>query len=389
MRNGITPIGITNYRQTNQVFGIKDNDRLGHIYCIGKTGVGKSTLIKNMAQADVENGNGICIIDPHGDLATDILKTIPEWRKADVIYFNPKDTHHPIPFNPLKGVHPKYHHLVASSLISTFKKIWSESWGPRMEYILRYTLLTLLHVPDTTLLDIQPLLTNADYRSRILLYVPEDHIHTYWNTEFDKMPKVLRAEAISPILNKIGLFQASAPLRATIGQKTRGIRIQEVLDKKKILICNLSKGELGEDASALLGSIILTTIQHAALYRARLAPEQRIPFYTYIDEMQSFVTLSFINILSEARKYGLSLFLANQYIEQLDERIKAAIFGNIGTLIAFRVGARDAEYLKQEFAPIFGPDDLINLAKYCMYLKLMIDGATSQPFSATSLPPQG
>jgi len=389
MNTGITPIGITNYRQTNKVFGIKDNDRLGHIYCIGKTGVGKSTLIKNMARSDIENGNGICILDPHGDLAMEILNSIPPWRKADVIYFNPKDIDSAIPFNPLKGVHPKYHHLVASSLISTFKKIWTDSWGPRMEYILRYALLTLLHVPDATLLDIQALLTSPDYRSKKLLYVSEEHIHAFWSKEYDKYSKAFQMESISPILNKIGLFQASAPLRQTIGQKTKGIRMQEVFDKKKILVCNLSKGELGEDTSALLGSILLTSIQHAALFRARQPAELRVPFYTYVDEMQSFVTLSFASILSEARKYGLSLFLANQYIEQLDDKIRAAIFGNVGTLIAFRVGARDAEYLNQEFAPVFGKDDLINLPKYSMYLKLMIDGATSQPFSATSLPPLG
>ncbi|OJW84170.1 MAG: hypothetical protein BGO69_11910 [Bacteroidetes bacterium 46-16] len=382
--DGITPIGITNYRNTNLKFGIKDKDRLGHIYVIGKTGVGKSTLLQNMAISDIERGNGLCILDPHGDIATDILKHIPAWRKEDLIYFNPKDTDNPIAFNPLKGIHPKYHHLVASSLVSTFKKIWADSWGPRMEYILRNVILTLLWVPDATLLDIQPLLTDEAYRNRALVHVKEAHILSYWDNEFAKYTKAFRMEAISPILNKTGLFLASAPLRATVGQKTRGFRMQEVMDKKKILICNLSKGELGEDASALLGSVILTTIQHAALYRARLAPEERVPFYCYIDEMHSFLTLSFIGILAESRKYGLSLFLAHQYLEQLDERIRAAIFGNVGTIISFRVGASDAEYLAKEFYPVFNQEDLINLPRYNMYLKLMINGATCVSFSAIS-----
>lgn len=381
----ITPIGITNYRNTNQRFGIKDADRLGHIYVIGKTGVGKSTLLKSMAMSDIRRGNGICVLDPHGDIATDILKHIPAWRKQDVIYFNPKDIDNPVAFNPLKGVHPKYHHLVVSTLVSTFKKIWADSWGPRMEYILRYVLLTLLCVPDATLLDIQPLLTDEQYRAKALIHVKEEHILSYWDNEYGKYSKNFRMEAISPILNKTGLFQASVPLRATVGQKTRGFRMQEVMDKKKILICNLSKGELGEDASALLGSMILTTIQHAALYRARLAPEDRVPFYCYIDEMHSFVTLSFIGILGESRKYGLSLFLAHQYIEQLDERIRAAIFGNVGTIISFRLGAVDAEYVAKEFYPVFDQQDLVNLPRFSIYLKLMIDGATSAPFSALTI----
>lgn len=381
--NNITPIGITNYRNTNKQFGIRDNDRLQHIYVIGKSGTGKSTLLQNMAISDIERGNGICIIDPHGDIAESLVKNIPEHRKKDLVYFNPKDI--PIAFNLLKGVHPSYHHLVASGIISTFKKIWHESWGPRMEHILRFSLLTLLHYPDATLLDIQPLLTDLAFREKVLVYVQDEHIISFWTHEFSKYPPALRAEAISPILNKLGLFRASKPLRDTIGQKTRGFRIQDIMDNRKILICNLSKGELGEDASALLGCFILTSIQLAALYRARQPEYQRTPYYVYIDEMQSFLTLSFADILAEARKYKLSLFLAHQYIEQLDEKIRAAIFGNVGTMISFRVGATDAEYLAKEFYPVFGQEDMINLPRYAMYIKLMINGATSQPFSAYTI----
>jgi type IV secretory pathway TraG/TraD family ATPase VirD4 len=381
----ITPIGITNYRNTNQKFVIKDNDRLQHIYVIGKSGTGKSTLLKNMLLSDIERGNGCCLLDPHSDVAVEVLKHIPEHRKQDLIYFNPKDLAYPISFNPLKAVHPNYHHLVASGIIASLKKLWFESWGPRMEHILRFTLLTLLCVPDATLLDIQPLLTNEEFRSNALRYVTDTHIFAFWHNEFANYTKTLKAEAVAPILNKVGLFSASLPLRNTVGQKTKGFRMQEIMDKKKILICNLSKGELGEDASALLGSIILTSIQLAALYRARIEPYKRIPFYVYVDEMHSFITLSFADMLAEARKYGVGLFLTHQYIEQLDERIRRAIFGNVGTIISFRIGAKDAEYLAIEFYPIFGEEDLVNLSKYTMYLKLMIDGTASQPFSAQSV----
>jgi len=380
----ITPIGITNFRNTYQRFGIKDKDRLQHIYVIGKSGTGKSTLLENMAISDIERGNGLCIIDPHGDIAEDVLKYIPEGRKQDLIYFNATDLEHPIAFNPLKGVHPKYHHLVASGLVSTFKKIWHESWGPRMEYILRFSLLTILYLPDATLLDIQPLLTDVDFRHKALLYVTDEQIHSYWSKEFDAYTKMFRNEAISPILNKVGLFRTSTPLRRIVGQKTSSFRLQRVLDEGKILICNFSKGEIGEDASSLLGSMLVTSIQLAALHRATQEEDTRKPFYLYIDECHTFITLSFADILAEARKYGLSLFLAHQYIEQLDERVRAAVFGNVGTIISFRIGAKDAEYLAKEFYPVFTEHDLVHLPRYAMYLKLMIDGTASEGFSAIS-----
>jgi len=382
----ITPIGKTDWRGKDQHFGIKNKDRFGHIYVIGKTGVGKSTLLQNMAIADIESGKGLAVIDPHGDIAEDLLHYIPEDRINDVIYFNPGDSEFPIAFNPLKGVHPDYHHLVASGLISTFKKIWADSWGPRMEYILRFSLLTLLYFPDATLLDIQPLLTDNIFRTRVLSYVKNPHIISFWKTEFEKYPPSLKSEAIAPILNKTGLFLASTQLRNIVGQKTRSFRMQQVMDDGKILIANLSKGRLGEDTSSLLGSIIVTSIQLAALHRSTQEEHKRIPFYLYVDEMHSFVSLSFADILAEARKYGLSLFLAHQYIDQLHEKIRSAVFGNVGTLITFRVGAEDAEYLAREFHPIFNESDLVNLPRHSIYLKLQIDGATSQPFSAKTTP---
>lgn len=355
------------------------------MYVIGKSGTGKSTLLSNMAISDIKRGNGLCVIDPHGDIATLLLKHIPKGRQQDLIYFNATEQDNPIAYNPLKGVHPKYHDLVASGLVSTFKKIWADSWGPRTEYILRFTLLTLLWLPDATLLDIQPLLTDRDFRAKALTYTNDEHIRAFWHNEFDRYTPRLRAEIISPILNKTGLFITSAVLRNIVGRKTSSFRLQNVLDTGKILIVNLSKGQIGEDASSLLGAMLVNAIQLAALYRARMPEHTRKPFYLYIDECHSFVTLSFATILAEARKYGLSLFLAHQYIEQLDERVRAAIFGNVGTIISFRVGAADGEYLAKEFYPVFTQDDLVNLPRYAMYLKLMIDGTASQPFSASAL----
>ncbi len=386
MDNDITPIGITNYRNTNKKFGIKDKDRLQHIYCIGKSGTGKSTLLKQMALSDVHRGNGLCVIDPHGDLSRDIISQIPTERQQDLIYFDATNTKNPIAFNPLKGIHPQYHHLVASGLISTFKKIWHENWGPRMEYVLRYCLLTLLEVPDATLLDIQPLLVDKAYRAKAISYITAQHVYAFWADEYETYSPSFRNEVISPILNKMGLFRTSTPLRNILGQKTSSFRMQRVLDEGKILIVNLSKGEIGEEATMLLGSILVTAIQLSAMHRAKQPEHTRRSFYCYIDEAHSFLTLAITDVLSEARKYGLSLFLCHQYIEQLDERICKAIFGNVGTIISFRVGATDSEYLAKEFYPVFSQDDFINLPRYGMYIKLMIDGASSKGFSARTLP---
>lgn len=385
MDSGITPLGITNYRNTNKRFGIKDKDRLQHIYCIGKSGTGKSTLLKSMAISDIQRGNGLCVIDPHGDVAKDLLNHIPKERVNELIYFNATDTDNPIAFNPLHGIPLKYRHLVASGLISAFKKIWHESWGPRMEYIMRHALLTLLEMPEATLLDIQPLLTDKAFRQRSLLFISQKHIFSFWQNEFDRYSPAFRNEAISPILNKVGLFTTSTPLRNIVGQKTTSFRLRQVMNESKILICNFSKGEIGEDASTLLGSMLVTSIQLAAMHRAKDPEDSRIPFYTYIDECHSFITLSFADILAEARKYGLSLFLCHQYIEQLDERVRAAVFGNVGTIISFRVGAIDAEYLAREFYPVFDERDLANLPRFSMYLKLMIDGTASEAFSAKTI----
>ena len=386
-KNPITPIAITDYRDIRKKFGIKEKNRRGHMYIIGKTGTGKSTLIKNMAMSDIRSGKGLALIDPHGDLAEELLHLIPAKRIKDIIYFNPGDLEHPIAFNPLEKVHPDYYHLVVSGIISVFKKIWSEFWGPRLEHILRHSIFTLLEYQKATLLDIPKLLTQKEFRTTVLKSVTNAQVRAFWFYEFEKYSAWLRSEAISPILNKIGQFLTTLPLRNIVGQKENTFNLREVMDKGKILIVNLAKGKIGEENCSLLGAMIVTKIQLAALSRADLPEKKRRPFYLYVDEIHNFLTLSFADILSEARKYGLNLTLAHQYIEQLDEKIRSAIFGNVGTIISFKIGVEDAKYLAKEFYPVFNEEDLINLSNYQIYLKLMIDGKTSQPFSARTLAP--
>lgn len=380
-----TPIGRTNWHNDNKLFGIKPKDRLQHIYCIGKTGVGKSTLLINMALDDIRKGHGICVIDPHSDTAELILKHIPEYRKKDVVYFDATDKDHLPGFNPLYKVPPEERHLVASEIVQTFKKIWLDSWGPRLEYILRFAVLTLLEYPTATLLDIQPLLLDKPFRSLVLQYTTNEHILSFWFNEYDKYPPSLKAEAIMPILNKAGVFRANETLEAIVGHQG-GISLESIMNNGQILICNLSKGLIGEDVSTLLGSLITTGIQTAAMRRAHLPEQDRKPFYVFLDEAHSFLSPSFATMLSEVRKYGIGLFLTHQYLEQLTEEIRSAILGNAGTIICFRLGAGDAKVMAEEFYPIFSVEDFINLPKHTIYLKLLIDGTASMPFSATTLP---
>lgn len=382
----ITYIGITNYQNKHLRFGIKEQDRSGHIYSIGKTGVGKSTLLLNMAISDIKNGKGVGIIDPHGDLAEAILDHIPKERIRDVIYFNPADTECPISFNPLSMVDATQQHIVASNLIATFKKMWADSWGPRLEHIFRNAVLSLLQYPQATLLDIQPLLTNADFRNEVIHHITDTALRTFWLTEFNPLSVQMKHEVVSPIVNKIGLFQTNPLIKNIVGGAASSFNMASVLNEQKIFIANLSKGILGEDGTQLLGSMLVTQFQTAALARTIQAEDTRFPFYLYIDEMHSFVTLSFGDMLSESRKYGLCLFLTHQYMYQLQEDIRNAILGNAGTVISFRVGAPDARLLEEEFSPVISMEDLMNLPQYHMYIKLLIDGTTSRPFSAITTP---
>jgi CxxC-x17-CxxC domain-containing protein len=387
IESGITPLGVATFRNRDQVFGIKKDDRRRHVYIIGKTGMGKTTLIENMVYADVISGRGVCYVDPHGDTAEKMLSWIPANRINDVVYFNPADYENPISFNVLEKVDSHYRHLVASGLIGVFKKLWADSWGPRLEYLLRNAILALLEYPDSTLLGINRLLVDKEYRNKVISKVQDPVVRQFWTEEYTKYGGQFQVEAIAPIQNKVGQFLSTSLIRNIVGQVQSSIDLRKCMDEGKILIFNLSKGRIGEDASALFGSMMVTKLQLAAMSRVDMPEEERRDFYLYVDEFQNFVTDSFADILSEARKYHLCLNIAHQYVEQLGEVVQPAVFGNVGTMVVFRIGAADAEFLEKEFAPYIVPEDLINLPKYEYYTKLMIDGVSSEPFSARGLPP--
>ncbi|RJO59293.1 DUF87 domain-containing protein [Candidatus Parcubacteria bacterium] len=377
----------TNYRGYHRRFGIKLDDRRRHMYLIGKTGMGKSTVIERMIINDLNAGHGIALVDPHGDLVEKILDYIPNNRVNDVVYFNPSDVEYPIGFNVLESVDINQRHLVASGLMGVFTKIWEGVWSARMEYILNNTILALLEYPGSTMLGIARMLVDSRYRTRVLTKVSDPIVKGFWVDEFSNYNDKFRNEAVAPIQNKVGQFLSSAIIRNIVGQSKSTIDLREIMDNKKILLFNLAKGRIGEDNSALLGAMMITRLQLAAMSRVDMPEQSRPDFFLYVDEFQNFATESFANILSEARKYRLNLIIAHQYIEQLDEKVAAAVFGNVGTIMAFRVGGADAEFLEKEFYPTFTQVDLVNLPKYEVYLKLMIDGVASEPFSAITLPP--
>jgi hypothetical protein len=383
----ITYFAKTNFRNQMVKFGIKRDDRRRHMYLIGKTGMGKSNTLENMVIDDILSGNGVCLIDPHGDAAEKMLNFIPDSRINDVVYFNPADMNFPIAFNILETVDQHKKHLVASGLIGIFKKIWADSWGPRLEYLLRNAILALLDYEGSTLLGITRILSNKAYRKKVVEKITDPVVKAFWVEEYAKYPDKFQQEAIAPIQNKVGQFLSNSMIRNIVGQVKSTIDMREIMDSKKIFIVNLSKGRIGEDTSSLLGSMIITKLYLAAMERVDMREDDRKDFYVYVDEFQNFATDSFANILSEARKYRLSLIIAHQYIEQLDEKVAAAVFGNVGTIITFRVGATDAEQLEKEFAPHIVLEDLVSLDKFTVYLRLMIDGVASSPFSATTLPP--
>lgn len=385
--NEIAFFAKTNFRNQERVFGIKTDDRRRHMYIIGKTGMGKTNLLENLVVQDIRNGHGVCYIDPHGDTAEKLLKAVPTNRINDVIYLNPADQNFPLAFNVMESVDPDYRHLVSSGLIGVFKKIWADSWGPRLEYILRNAILALLEYPGSTLLGVTRILVDKKYRERVVDKVTDPVIKQFWVDEFPKWSDKVIQEVVSPIQNKVGQFLSSSLIRNIVGQTQSSFDIREAMDSRKILILNLSKGRIGEDNSALLGAMMITKIQLAAMGRVDIPESDRNDFYLYVDEFQNFATESFANILSEARKYHLNLILANQYITQIDEKVRDAIFGNAGSIISFRVGAMDAEFLEKEFEPIFVQNDIVNLPKYHIYLKLMIDGIAGDAFSAKVLPP--
>jgi len=384
----LTIFAQTDYRHVMHKFGIKLPDRRYHMYAIGKTGTGKSTMLENMIIDDMQEGRGVAVVDAHGDLIKHLLNYVPDDRVKDVVLFSPADRLYPLGFNLLENVDPELKNIVASGVVGIFKKIFGESWGPRLEYILRNTILALLDYPDATMLGVTKILVDQDFRNRVIDKIQDPVIKDFFVSEYEKYDQKFRTEAIAPIQNKVGQFLSSSTIRNIIGQPKSTINIEDIMNNGKILFLDLSIGEIGEDASALLGAMMITKIQLAAMRRAILPEDQRRDFYLYVDEFQNFATESFAVILSEARKYHLNLIMTNQYIAQVAEEVMAAVFGNVGTLVSFRVGAPDAAALKQEVAPVFEEVDLVNLDNYHIYVKMSIDGVTSPAFSATTLPPE-
>ncbi len=386
-----TFIGKCNFRGNERIFGIKARDRRQHMYVIGKTGVGKTALLKNLALQDIYAGRGIAIIDPHGEFVEEVLAQIPESRINDVVYFNPVDSEYPIGFNVLEVPDMKYRHLVVSDLLGIFTKIWANVWSARMEYILQNCILALIDTPGSTLLGVPRLLTDKDYRKRVVDNITDPVVRSFWVNEYEAWREQFRNEAIVPIQNKVGQFLNTSFVRNIVGQPKSTMNVAEIMNSGKILLANVSKGKVGEDNSALLGAMLITKVQLAAMERVRILEEDRRDFYLYVDEFQNFATDSFATILSEARKYRLNLLVAHQYIGQLEtdvsSKVRDAVFGNVGTMITFRVGAGDAEFLEKEFEPEFMIQDLINLPNHHIYLKLMVDGVTSRPFSGDTLEP--
>lgn len=382
----ISAFGLTNFRGINHQFGMLRYDRSRHMYIIGQTGAGKSGTLELLALSDIFHGQGYAIIDPHGDFATNNLKFIPGSRLQDVVYFNPADTAHPLGFNPLEVNDPAYKTNISSEVIGVLKRMFAESWGPRLEYILRYTILALLDRPETTMLDITRMLTDKKFRKETLSYCTDTVVLQFWNIEFNSWTEKFQAEAIAPVLNKVGAFTANPVIRNIIGQPKSTFNVREIMDEGKILVVNLSKGLIGEDNASILGSFIVTKIQLAAMSRSDIPDiKDRRPFYLYVDEFQNFATDSFATILSEARKYGLNLTVANQYISQMTDTVRNAVFGNVGTMICFRVSADDSPILAKQFEPQFEANDLLQMHNRNFVINMVINGEKTPAFSARTL----
>lgn len=375
------------FRNQSKEFGIKTADRRKHMYIIGKTGQGKTTFLENMIINDILNNKGLAYFDPHGDSVQKILDFIPKNRIDDVIYFNPMDINHPMGFNPLEKIQWEQRHLIALSLLSVFKKIWVDAWSARMEYILLNALLALMEIPGATMLDINRMLGDKNFRKMVVANLKDSVVKNFWLKEFEKYHQQFQVEAVAPIQNKVGQFITNPLIRNIIGQKESTFNLREILEGKKIFLANLSLGAIGEATSSLLGGLLISKLQLSAMSRVDLPEDKREDFYLYVDEFQNFATDSFVNILSEARKYGLNLIISHQYLDQIDEKIRKSIFGNIGTFIIFRLGTVDAEIFSKELNNIVTVDNLINLPAYHIYVKLLIDGEPSPPFLATTIPP--
>jgi Helicase HerA, central domain len=377
-------IGMTNFRGRQLKFGIKRSDRGRHLYIIGQTGTGKSGLLQLLMISDLYHNQGMAVVDPHGDLATDIMKFVPAHRVKDVIYFNPADRDFPIAFNPMEVTDPNFKNHISSELVGVLKRLF-DSWGPRLEYILRFTILALLDYPDSTMLGITRMLTEKGFRNKVIKEIKDPIVKNFWVTEFASWNDKFASEAVAPVLNKVGAFTANPLIRNIVGQPKSGVNLRRMMDEGKILIVNLSTGLVGEDNAAILGALMVTKIQLAAMSRADIDRADRRPFYLYVDEFQNFATDSFAVILSEARKYGLNLTVANQYVSQMPETVRDAVFGNVGSMASFRVGATDGTVLAKYFEPTFTPQDLITLNNMHCFISMSINGEKSTPFAGRTL----
>ncbi|MFO0814120.1 MAG: type IV secretion system DNA-binding domain-containing protein [Gemmatales bacterium] len=381
-------LGRACFRGMQKSVAIRPSDRLRHVALLGKTGMGKTTLLRHLLESDLKMGKGLCLIDPHGDLVEEVLHAIPTHRTNDIVLFDAADSLHPVAFNMLDCPRPEQRPLVVSGILTAFKKIFGEFWGPRLEYVFRNSLLALIDCPNTTLLSAQRFLIDSVYRKSVLSHCTDATVRDFWEMEFTRIPPKLQAETISPIQNKIGQFTLSPQLRNIIGQPANALKMREIMDQGRVLLVNVSKGRLGEDASSLLGALLITHIQMAALSRSDITEDARRDFYLYVDEFQNFATDSFATILSEARKYKLGLTVANQYLAQLNEATLHALFGNVGSMVCFECGAKDAELLAEQLGGDTTPQDLMRLPKYHAYTRLLIDGHPSRPFSMTTLAPR-
>jgi hypothetical protein len=383
--NAVSLFGVTNFRGDNTIFGLRRADRGRHVYILGQTGTGKSGALELLTLSDIYYDQGFAVIDPHGDYALHVLSFIPERRLDDVVYFNPADTAYPIGFNPLEITDPSLKGHISSELVGVLKRLFADSWGPRLEYILRYTLLALLDYPDSTMLGITRMLTEKDYRQKVIAYIDDPVVKNFWVHEFASWNDKFASEAVAPVLNKVGAFTANPMVRNIIGQPKSTFNIRQMMDQGKILIVNLSRGLMGEDNAGILGAMMVTKIQLAAMGRADMPQEQRRPFYLYVDEFQNFATDSFATILSEARKYSLNLTIANQYISQMEEPVRNAVFGNVGTIVCFRISPDDSPFLEKYFTPQFEAGDLIQQHSRFFVITMMINDEKAPPFSAKTL----
>lgn len=378
----VARFGRTNFRNQRKVFGIRQSDRRCHMYILGQTGTGKSTLLETILRQDFGTTNGAMLIDPHGDLAERLAGAIPESRRSQLIYWNVADTKHVVGFNPLAAMPSSRRSLMASFVLEAFKKLWPDFWGPRLEHVFRHALLVLLDQPAATLADVLRLFVDAPFRREAALRCANEAVRHFWLKEYEWYPERMRAEAISPIQNKVGAFLANPVLQQIITQPRNSFDFRDLMDNGKILLVNLSRGRLGEDVTSLLGSLLVSALGVAALSRAEVPEEQRRDFFVFLDEFQNFASAALIGMLPELRKYHVGLVLAHQHIAQLEAPVRDAILGNAGTTICFRLGAADAELLLPNFAPEMKLNDLISLPNHHFYLRLMVDGRVSRPFSA-------